>query len=428
MRTASPQRKLLMILASALILRLLFVAVLQPNGFYFSDARHYDRAAVSLLSGDGLGEKYNRSPFYPVLMAGVYRVFGHSFTAMRVFEAALGVLLCWLVFQIARRLFGVPTAFIAAGLTAVHPHFLLIVGILYPTQALTVLMAAAVLLLLLYEEKKQRRFLLLSAFASALAALTIPAMFFILPFILLWMMFRPAVSVWSRVAAVMTFLFVFSAMLTPWTLHNYQKYGRLTLVRPVPHTVFPNLADREAQKQRIESGFKDTTDYLKANPTGTDEDRLDKIIGNYFKYPLQSVRYLVGELGHFWALYPDRLDTPSASYQQQVQKKDARMATTRSSLWALAKYLSIVVISPLFLFALIGLFSSLPWRRAAYLPLGALFGLSIGYSLIYAEVRYRIPIEPYVLMFTAYGLYWVLMKVINRRNFRQTASVRVNDQ
>jgi hypothetical protein len=417
-----------MILAGALILRLLFIAVLQPNSFYFSDARHYDKAAVSLLSGGGLGEKYNRSPLYPVLMAGVYGVFGHSFTAMRIFEAALGVLLCLLVFQIARRLFAFNVALIAAALAAVHPHFLLIVGILYPTQVFTVLMAAAVFLFLLYEEKKQRRFLLLSALASALAALTTPAMFFILPFTLLWMMFRPASSIWARVADVVIFLLVFSAVLSPWTIHNYQKYGRLTLVRPVPHTVFPNLADSEAQQKRIESGFKDTTDYLKANPTGTDADRLDKIIGNYFKHPMQSVRYLVGELGHFWALYPDRLDTPSASYQQQVHNKDARMATTRSSLWTLAKYLSIVVMAPLFFFALVGLAASLPWQRAAYLLLGALFGLSIGYSLIYAEVRYRIPIEPYVLIFTAFGINWIFMKIMNWRNLRRTPSVQVSSQ
>ena len=417
-----------MILAGALILRLLFIAVLRPNSFYFSDARHYDKAAVSLLSGDGLGEKYNRSPLYPVLMAGVYGVFGHSFTAMRIFEAALGVLLCLLIFQIARRLFTFNVALTAAALAAVHPHFLIIVGILYPTQVFTVLTAAAVLLLLYYEEKKQRRFLLLSALASALAALTIPAMFFILPFTLLWMMFRPASSVWARVADVVIFLLVFSAVLTPWTIHNYQKYGRLTLVRPVPHTVFPNLADSEAQQKRIESGFKDTTDYLKANPTGTDADRLDRIIGNYFKHPMQSIRYLVGELGHFWALYPDRLDTSSASYQRQVQNKDARMATTRSSLWTLAKYLSIVVMAPLFFFALVGLAASLPWRRAAYLLLGAVFGLSIGYSQIYAEVRYRIPIEPYVLIFTAFGINWVLMKIMNWRNLRRTPSAQVSGQ
>lgn len=404
----SVRRKLLIILTVALLIRLVFIAVLPPNGYIFSDAQHYDKAAVSLLAGDGWGENYNRSPLYPVLMAGVYGLFGHSFVAMRVFEAALGVLLCWLIFLIALRLFNPSVALLAAGLAALHPHFLIIAGILYPTQLYTVLMALTIYLLLRFDEQHQYGCLLLAAVIAGLAALTIPALLFTLPFILLWLM-ATKVKWLHRLAAVLLFIVAFVAVLTPWTLHNYQQYGRLTLVRPVPHTVFPNLEDSKAQKQRIESGFRDTTDYLKANPRGTEKDRLSVIIGNYIKHPMASLRYLAGELTHFWALYPDRLDTSTADYQQQIKRKDARIVSVDSSLWRLANVTSIFYMTPIFLMALIGSAAAFPWKRALYLPLGAVVGQSLGYSLIYAEVRYRIPIETYVLMLTAFGLYRVIM-------------------
>ncbi len=386
------------VIAAAFLLRAAFVAVLPANGYLFSDARHYDKAARTLLQEGEWGEKYNRSPLYPLFMAAVYRLFGTSFVAVRLAEAALGALLCFLVYQMGRRLFSEKTALIAAAMAVAHPHFLLVSVILYPTHLFTLLTALCIYLLLIFDESKRPLHLLGAAAVAGLAALTIPAFFFTLPFIVLWLLFG------RRWAAAAAFLIIFVCLLAPWTLRNYKRYGRLTLVRPVPHTVFPNLEDLEAQKQRIDSGFKDTTDYLRHNPKGTDKDRLDRIIGGYLRHPLQSLRYLLSESAHFWALYPDRLDTMSETYQHQIRSRDGRMIATRRSLWQTAKVLSIMVMAPLFLAAVIGLAAAFPWKRAALLPLGAAVGQWLGYSLIYAEVRYRIPIEPYVLLFAAYGL------------------------
>ena len=173
------------ILILTFIVRLIFVAILKPDGFYFSDTRHYDTAALHLLAGDGFGEKYNRSPVYPVYMALTYAVFGHSFVAMRFVETLLGVFLVWLIYHIARKAFNEKIAMISALLAALFPHFIILAGLLYPTNLFTVLLASSVYFMIKSEETDARRYLILSAISSGLATLTIPSMLFVLPFWLL---------------------------------------------------------------------------------------------------------------------------------------------------------------------------------------------------------------------------------------------------
>jgi 4-amino-4-deoxy-L-arabinose transferase-like glycosyltransferase len=400
----NPRRALTSLLFVAFVARFAFILMMQPDGYYFSDTRHYDNAANSILAGEGFGEKYGRSPLYPVFMALVYAVLGHSFTAMRIVEALLGVLLVWLIFQIAKKLFGETAAWASAILAAVFPHFILLTGILYSTNLFTVLLAASIYLLIIADEKMSYVWLAASSACAALAALTFPAFFFILPFWLLWLLFRRHATVLHNVSTALFFSMVFIACLTPWTVRNYIKYDRFTLVRPVPHTAFPNLDDLDAQKERIESGFKDTTKYLQENPNGTSKDNLGSIIGNYLRHPVHSVKYMANELIHFWALYPDRLDTKSEEYLQNIRAKDNRIVSLESTMWKVAQMMSVLVMLPVFLFAVVGLVFSRSLERRRLLLVLTAAALSIGYSLIYAEVRYRIPIEPYVLMFMSMGL------------------------
>ncbi|MBN1559450.1 glycosyltransferase family 39 protein [candidate division KSB1 bacterium] len=398
------KKTLLMILLLSFGVRLTFISMLKPNGFYFSDTRHYDSAALSLLSGEGYGEKYNRSPVYPVFMALIYAVFGHSFVAVRFVETLLGVLLVWLIYHIARKAFDDRVALVSAVLAALFPHFIILTGLLYSTNLFTLFLACSIYFLVKSEEKEAVHYIVLSGVCAGLATLTIPAMFFILPFWLLWLMMRTQRSAGFNFVKTLIFSAIILAVLTPWTIRNFQKYDRLTLVRPVPHTAFPTLDDLNSQRAKIANGFEDTTEYLKKHPNGTDDDKLGRIFGNYLKHPVQSITYMLGEIGHFWALYPDRLDTPSPEYQQKILAQDHRMVRVKKMLWNAAVIASIIIMSPVFAFSLVGLFTSRPVNRKKMLLLICIIGMMIGYSLIYAEVRYRIPIEPYVLMFMAAGL------------------------
>lgn len=388
------------LLLLALFVRLVFVLALNPDSYYFSDTRHYDRAAKSLLDGQGLGEKYYRAPLYPVAMAAVYAVAGRSFLAMRLAECLLAMLLCWLIHCLTCQLYGHKAAFWALLAAALFPHFILLTGILYPTHLFTVFILLALFFLLRSESSASLVCVCASALFAGLAMLTVASFFFMLPFWLGWLLWRHGAKRWQP---ALLFLLTFVIVLAPWTWRNYTKYGRLTLVQPLPHTVLPNLQDRAVQEQEIASGFKTTVEYFKEHPTGTGEDALSNTVLYYVRSPWSSIKHLVAELGHFWALYPDRLDTAKSSYRANIHARDQRMET-RGDYWQWIKWPSILFMAPFFLLAVWGLQPAwLAQQRATALLLWSIAGFSVGYSLIYAEVRYRIPIEPLLLMWAALG-------------------------
>ena len=407
------KRLLFTVLVVAFIVRLGFVLLMDPGKYYFSDTRHFDNAANSLLDGNGFGEKYNRAPLYPVIMAGVYAVFGNSFLAMRIFEVFISIALIVLLYLIALRIFDKKTAILAAAIAAVFPHFILLPGILYSTNVFALFLAGSVILLLIAEEKNSKLLLLASGLTAGLATLTIPSFFFMFPFWLTWIFFRSQQKIFSRIANVVIFVSIFSITLAPWTIRNYHVYGRFTLVRPIPNTALPNLDDLDAQKKEIESGHQHTTKYLKEHPKGTDEDKLGNMFSHYLKNPWGSIKYVVSELGHFYALYPDRMDTANPKYVAKVNKNDGRQANTFHGKWVFVKYASIAVMLPIFAFALLGLATGKPFERKKLLLLLTILPLSLGYSMILSEVRYRIPVEPYILMFTAAGIVWLGQKIFS---------------
>ncbi len=413
--TKDAKNQLLAILVLAFVVRLGFVLVLNPNGYYFSDTRHYDKAAKALLAGEGFGEKYYRAPLYPVIMAGVYSMFGKSFVAMRILEAFMGVGLCWMIFLIAEFLLNGRIALIATLLSALFPHFILLSGILYPTQVFAILMAASFYFLLKSEKAKHAWRTAISGVFAALAALTVPAIFFVIPFWLLWLCFLSGKSIRRNLSFALIFLAALFVTLAPWTLRNYHKYGRITLVQPLPHTVLPNLQDQQVQEQEVESGFQGTVKYLKENPTGTEEDTIVKTVLHYLLHPWGTIRHTISEMGHFWALYPDRLDTANPNYRQTIHAKDERMVTDSNRLWPYAKIISISVMAMVYFFACIGLLIASMNKHHLTIVLLTIAGFSIGYSLIYAEVRYRIPIEPYILIFTAAGATYLANRILGLR-------------
>jgi hypothetical protein len=71
---------------------------------------------------------------------------------------------------------------------------------------------------------------------------------------------------------------------------------------------------------------------------------------------------------------------------------------------------SILSVGPMFLFALIG--TGAMWghkdRRAQLSLFGTtILSFAITYSIFWSKTRYRVPIEPYILILSAYGLWEV---------------------
>src|SRR5206468_1163944 len=119
------------------------------------------------------------------------------------------------------------------------------------------------------------------------------------------------------------------------------------------------------------------------------------------------VAHCIREFGHFWELYPTRVLMDQAAYREAFHERDTRVVkqTIFGTTWT--SLVSISSVGPAFLFALIGswaLWCQKDQRRALSLLCMTVLSFAIGYSFFVAKTRYRLPVEPYIIILSAYGL------------------------
>jgi 4-amino-4-deoxy-L-arabinose transferase-like glycosyltransferase len=372
---------LLGIFMTALFVRATFILNLQ-DGFYFPDSIEYSSAALNLITQGELGENYDRPPGYPVFLAAIYFIFGESILTIRLVESMLGAFLAVIIALIGRRVGGDSVGTIAGFLWSIYPLAVFMAGLVYPTGLLTVLLASGAFIFL-YETNSRlsTKRVFLAGVLWGLAALTTPVVLATIGVIVLW------VICWVREerARVISMLIAGSAlMVLPWMVRDFYRYGHFVVIEPrvVEHLPRLRTADDDLQRNKI--------DVILTHP------------GHY------ANRFMEHFLG-FWRLYPDRLAMDKPGFREQWHEKDQRVVKEtifrRSNL---INVINILSTGPVFIFALIG--SAAMWlkgreRRRELLFLWAIIlSFAVVYSMFFARTRFRIPIEPYIVILCAFGL------------------------
>jgi 4-amino-4-deoxy-L-arabinose transferase-like glycosyltransferase len=364
----------------ALLIRVTFILTLQ-DGFYFPDSISYSGAAVKLINNGELGEIYDRPPGYPVFLAAIYLLFGESILAIRMVESMLGAFLAVIIALIGDRIGGKPVGALAGILWSIYPIGVFIAGLIYPTNVMTMLLACGVACLLPYSHQELSPIrIFIAGVLWGLATLTIPIALITLAAIGLWLMY------WERKtrrALLVSLLFLGAAMVViPWTIRDFYVYGRLVLVEPRLVSHLPVL--------NIETGAR------------------GRNIEALLNQPAQFVAHFTGEFIHFWKIYPDRIAMADPEFRQRFHEIDSRVI--KSTIFTpnnLINTVSVLSTGPLFLFALIGTVAM--WfererRRELSFLWATIFSFAFGYSFFYAQMRYRIPIEPCIIILSSYGL------------------------
>jgi 4-amino-4-deoxy-L-arabinose transferase-like glycosyltransferase len=233
------------ILVLALVLRLGYLAV-TPDYRIVHDARDYDVHARSIASGHGfalLGPGPSRKtafrpPAYPVFLAGVYALGGHTWTDTRarivpgrVANAILGTAIVALIGVLCAQLFDRRVALTAMAVAAIYVPLILIGGSLMSEPLFAVLVLGALTAALHHRASPHRhRWAVLAGVLGGLAILTrANAAIVLLPLVLAVWDARPR---WSWRALAPPVLVVSLAVLTvaPWTVRNAVVLGDLVPV------------------------------------------------------------------------------------------------------------------------------------------------------------------------------------------------------
>jgi 4-amino-4-deoxy-L-arabinose transferase-like glycosyltransferase len=390
-------RRVLLIFSVALLIRVAFVLMLQ-DGFYFADSVDYSAAAANLITNGEVGETYRRAPVYPFFLAGVYVLFGREIVTVRMVEALLGACLTVVIALLATRTLGEAVGVWTGLLWSIYPAAVFIVGLIYPTNITTLLLACALLCITTKagQELSQGQ-VILGGFSYGLVALTVPVALLTVGATALWLVY------WLPRRRHLTLLFLLGASLAlaPWTIRNLNVHGRLVPVEPRLVESLPWLAPTR----------QDGTPY-----------RGDEKIQAIWDYSDKYAARVLREFWNFWELSPNRLKMNRPGFREKMHEQDARIVKETAYGKSWTSIISIISVGPMFFFALIG--AVMMWfnkelRQHLGLICITVLSFAIGYSFFWGKMRYRIPVEPYLMILAAYALcqIWSLLAS------RQTSAV-----
>ncbi|MBN1867000.1 glycosyltransferase family 39 protein [Candidatus Sumerlaeota bacterium] len=129
----------------------LAVNVLQGERTPRGDEIVYDALARRLVATGAFGspgQQAYRAPLYPLLLSGLYRVFGERVAAGQGAELVLAAIMVWLAYALARRLAGLRAGLLAAAFVMLDSYWWLNLSALMQENLFSVLFSGAVLCLI----------------------------------------------------------------------------------------------------------------------------------------------------------------------------------------------------------------------------------------------------------------------------------------
>jgi 4-amino-4-deoxy-L-arabinose transferase-like glycosyltransferase len=235
--------------AIALFLRLAWIVVghtykfksqVQNFGFGFE----MGRIGAAIASGQGFSNPFVaptgptawEPPLYPYLIAGVFQVFGiysrASALVLLSINSFFSALTCIPIFLIARRIFSEKVAVGSAWTWALLPYVMYwCTRWVWETSLSALLLAIIFWLALTMEERDGLQPWLWFGLLWGIAALNSTVLLSFLPVSGLWAWYHRARRGKPSLSGVVLASVIFIACITPWTVRNYQTFGRFIFIR-----------------------------------------------------------------------------------------------------------------------------------------------------------------------------------------------------
>lgn len=312
----------------------------------------------------------------------IYRVFGYYPLVARLLMALLSVLIVWLIYLIARRLFTERIALLASAIAAFYTY-LIFYGVALLTETPFTLALLIVIYLALQIKADERAsltsWLLLSVSLALMVLLRVAGIFFV-PFLLLWLLLTMKQKRQSY-HVVLPFLVIIVAM-APLTIRNYWLWGHFNLSEAQFGHVFwnGNHPDQQWDFHPYRT-FPIPAGVLASQNDVEITNQLLKIgLQNVVNEPLRFVFVSLARLRELFTFWP---------------------TTDSGQLANLLRLASFGWLAPL---ATFGFLANLRrWRALGPIYLFILIHTGI-YAITWTMIRYRMPMEPFLIMFGAYTM------------------------
>jgi 4-amino-4-deoxy-L-arabinose transferase-like glycosyltransferase len=431
------------IFALAVVLRLLVFAYIahEPRKFYTYDSDGYDRRAMNLLRyGVFASEKtppltpdLDRTPVYPVVLAGVFAVAGHNPGAAILLHILIGSFTALVTYALARELrLSARVGLLAALIVAVDPLSIMTTNYLLTETLFTLLLVGTIWALARFWNTGAGRWLALATVLVALTSLTRPISQF-LPLALL-PLFALAARAGRRrafLAAGAIFAVASLALTYTWAYRNYRQTGLFTLstisdTNLVYYRARAVLADAEGTGQdeawnKLQQRIEQTAAEQKLSPAETIDLQRQEALAIFRRYPGLTIKMLAKGVGRLlfdpgYTITCTQLDQQSTAFDcfpgRSSMNEPGLVDKALGKFGQMTAVQQFVLLSSTLLLAILYGSAALGvarlFRKRRWLVLALLFlvvayfvGLSAGGE---ANSRFRIPVVPFLAMLSGIGL------------------------
>lgn len=375
----------------ALALRLVYAFLLKTDQLYFPDSMQWDQIALNFLSGKGLivgpDALAVRMPLYSIFLSGIYFIFGKSnLLAVRIIQAFISAFTCVLIYFIATSVFRdnrhkEKISRIAALISAFYPFFIYYSGAIL-TETLFIFLTCLIILFL-----SKKKFFLTGIFLGLAILCRAETLLFSFLMVVGLFFFVPPKNALKNSLIILVIMFV---ILSPWITRNYMLFGKF-----VPLSTTGGWTFWEGNNPWNKTGgpcqpLPGVPEISNMNEVERDAFLKAKTVEEIKKDPKRIFRLSVKKFFRFWNI---KLNTTDPNY-----------SSPRNNI------LSILSFGPVLMLSIIGFISSF-WNKKNLIFIYLLIFYIMSINLIFvSSIRYRLPIEPYLIIFASYAIYILLPK------------------
>ncbi len=370
------------------------------------DEKNYHSIGMSIKNGQGFESTFNPysttrwAPLQGYILAGIYSISGESPQTARFIQILLSLVLCYLIFWIGCNCFNYSVGLISLFIFTFHPIFIFTANLIYPESNFTLLLAVIFVFFLLGTRTQKTGYFLLTGVFWGLAILHKPVAIFIAPVFPVVLFFDSKYNIMKSVYYYALTGIIAVLVISPWIFHNYQKYDKIYFITTEgAHSLISGNNPYFTMEDRKKSELPD--EMLAKFDSLSEEEKVEQYTNESINFILTQPHIFLKNYSlrfiNFWRFYPDTISKN-------------KFTTRRNTIISALFYGMLIPLS--FLGMIIGLKK---WKQNI-LFYGFVLSFAFGYSLFLTTIRYRLPVEPYMVIFAALGIQFLIGKIFKDRS------------
>jgi 4-amino-4-deoxy-L-arabinose transferase-like glycosyltransferase len=404
---SSWRHSLLYIFLIAFLLRLAVITIghtykITPRREHFQFGWEMGRIARSIALGEGFssptdlptGPSAWAPPLYPYLLAAIFKIFGiysnASAWVILAVNSLFSALTCITLYGITDRMYGRSVAQLTAWTWALFPYAIYWpVRVVWETSLSAFLLSLALFLTLQMGDSSPRRgWWALYGVLWAIIVLTNTSLLALLPFFLLWLLYRSRERS-RQLSGIVLCMLIAGALVSPWLIRNYEVFGKFVFVRDnlplemhmANNDQFTGLWTRNEHPGNDPEAMRE---FQQLGELSFMEEKQQEFRQFVRKHPADFVRFTLERSVYFW------MGTPQSAIVGQFNL-------------IVARHTAFLMMAAL---AFAGLWITFQHRRlGGFLLLCCLVVYPLPYYLVNPFPRYKHAIEPEMVLLSVYLLW-----------------------